>query len=66
MQSTEKPIIEKTVDLGKKAGVIIDEDQKDQRQDHGAVEDHKRLAPARFDAGRKKTTDKQPDQNGKE
>lgn len=66
MNSTEKPIVEKTVDLGKKTGVMIDENQKDQRQDHGAVEDYQGLAPTRIDAWCKKTTDKQPDQNGKE
>ena len=66
MKPLKKPAIEKTVDLGKKPCVVIDDDQEDQRQDHGAVKDHQCLAPARLDSGSKETTDEQPDQNGKE
>ena len=66
MKPLKKPVVEKTIDLCKESRVVINDDQEDQRQDHGAVKDDQRLASAGFDSGRQKTTDKQPDQNGKE
>jgi len=51
------------IDLGKKARVVVHEDEEDKRDHDGGIEDNYGFPPAGLDARRQEAGDEEPDQN---
>ena len=60
--TVEKGVIKEMIDLRQEPCVVVDQDEENERDDHGHVEDHRGLRATGLDLRREETVHEQPHQ----